>query len=133
MVNRVFDSAGPEGRVRGTPQQIIDKYLTLARDAGLTDDRVGAENFQQHAEHYRRILNEAQRQIAKRQEENQARNEDKPVQKNQNGYESPENSDDDNIVDTPENQDSPKRKTRAPKQAKAEVASEPEQTADNIQ
>jgi hypothetical protein len=35
IVNRVFDSSGPEGKVRGTPQQIIDKYNQLARDAQL--------------------------------------------------------------------------------------------------
>ncbi|MDH3262407.1 MAG: DUF4167 domain-containing protein [Paracoccaceae bacterium] len=63
IVNRVFDSSGPEGKVRGTPQQIIDKYLTLARDAQLSNDRVAAENFQQHAEHYARLLGEAQREI----------------------------------------------------------------------
>ena len=40
VVNRVFDSSGPEGKVRGTPQQIIDKYLVLARDAQLSGDRV---------------------------------------------------------------------------------------------
>ena len=45
VVNRVFDSAGPEGKVRGTPQQIIEKYQTLARDAQLSGDRVAAENF----------------------------------------------------------------------------------------
>ena len=55
-INRVYDSAGPEGKVRGTPQQIIDKYLTLARDAQTSGDRVTAENFLQHAEHYQRIL-----------------------------------------------------------------------------
>ena len=55
-INRVFDSAGPEGKVRGTPQQIIDKYLSLARDAQTSGDRVAAENFLQHAEHYQRIL-----------------------------------------------------------------------------
>lgn len=54
--NRVYDSSGPEGKVRGTPQQIIDKYLTLARDAQTSGDRVTAENFLQHAEHYQRIL-----------------------------------------------------------------------------
>lgn len=54
--NRVYDSTGPEGKVRGTPQQIIDKYLTLARDAQTSGDRVSAENFLQHAEHYQRIL-----------------------------------------------------------------------------
>lgn len=63
--NRVYESAGPEGKVRGTPQQIIDKYLALARDAQLSGDRVGSENFLQHAEHYARILlavQEAQQQ-----------------------------------------------------------------------
>lgn len=63
IVNRVFDSSGPEGKVRGTPQQIIDKYLTLARDAQLGNDRVAAENFLQHSEHYARLLGEAQREI----------------------------------------------------------------------
>lgn len=62
IVNRVFDSSGPEGKVRGTPQQIIDKYLVLARDAQLSNDRVAAENFQQHAEHYTRLLAQAQRE-----------------------------------------------------------------------
>ena len=62
VVNRVFDSSGPEGKVRGTPQQIIDKYLVLARDAQLSNDRVAAENFLQHAEHYTRMLTEAQRE-----------------------------------------------------------------------
>lgn len=56
IVNRVFDSSGPEGKVRGTPQQIIDKYTQLTQDAQLGNDRVAAENFQQHAEHYTRIL-----------------------------------------------------------------------------
>ena len=46
-LNRVYDSAGPEGKVRGTPQQIIDKYLSLARDAQTSGDRVAAENFLQ--------------------------------------------------------------------------------------
>jgi hypothetical protein len=58
-LNRVYESAGPEGKVRGTPQQIIDKYLTLARDAQTSGDRVVAENFLQHAEHYQRIMLEA--------------------------------------------------------------------------
>ena len=77
VVNRVFDSSGPEGKVRGTPQQIIDKYTALARDAQLAGDRVATENFQQHAEHYTRMLAEAMaEQEAKRQQqerENQAR------------------------------------------------------------
>ena len=67
IMNRVFDSSGPEGKVRGTPQQIIEKYSQLHRDAQLSNDLVAAENFQQHAEHYARMLTEAQReQEAKR-------------------------------------------------------------------
>ena len=68
IVNRVFDSSGPEGKVRGTPQQIIEKYQFLARDAQLGNDRVAAENFQQHAEHYTRMLAQAQREQAAEQE-----------------------------------------------------------------
>lgn len=67
IVNRVFDSSGPEGKVRGTPQQIIDKYLALARDAQLSSDRVAEQSFLQHAEHYTRMLAEAQREMAERQ------------------------------------------------------------------
>lgn len=67
IVNRVFDSSGPEGKVRGTPQQIIEKYLTLARDAQLSNDRVAEQSFFQHAEHYTRMLGEAQREQAERQ------------------------------------------------------------------
>ena len=69
IINRVFDSSGPEGKVRGTPQQIIEKYQMLARDAQLSNDRVAAENFLQHAEHYTRMLAEAQREMAAEQEQ----------------------------------------------------------------
>ena len=58
-MNRVYESSGPEGKVRGTPQQIIEKYLSLARDAQTSGNRVIAENFLQHAEHYQRIMVEA--------------------------------------------------------------------------
>ena len=71
IINRVFDSSGPEGKVRGTPQQIIEKYQMLARDAQLSNDRVAAENFLQHAEHYTRMLAEASREMAAEQEARQ--------------------------------------------------------------
>ncbi len=74
IVNRVFDSSGPEGKVRGTPQQVIDKYNQLARDSQLGNDRVATENFQQHAEHYQRMLNEAQREQEARREEQDRQN-----------------------------------------------------------
>jgi len=74
IVNRVFDSSGPEGKVRGTPQQIIEKYNQLARDAQLGNDRVAAENFQQHAEHYLRMLSEAQKEQDNRREQQEQEN-----------------------------------------------------------
>ncbi|MCH1542978.1 MAG: DUF4167 domain-containing protein [Alphaproteobacteria bacterium] len=55
-VNRSYDSNGPDARVRGTASQVYEKYQALARDAMSAGDRVMAENYQQHAEHYFRIL-----------------------------------------------------------------------------
>jgi hypothetical protein len=55
--NHVFDSNGPDIRIRGTAQQLFEKYLQLGRDATSGGDRVTAEAFFQHAEHYFRILN----------------------------------------------------------------------------
>ena len=81
VVNRVFDSSGPEGKVRGTPQQIIDKYNQLARDAQLGNDRVAAENFQQHAEHYLRLLSEAQKEIDARREEHERQNRERQAER----------------------------------------------------
>ena len=69
ITNRVFDSSGPEGKVRGTPQQIIDKYNQLSRDAQLSNDRVNAENYLQHAEHYTRMLAEATREMQAEQDQ----------------------------------------------------------------
>ncbi len=55
--NHVFDSSGPDLRIRGTAQQLFEKYLQLGRDATGSGDRVMAESYFQHAEHYFRILN----------------------------------------------------------------------------
>lgn len=54
--NHVFDSNGPDLRIRGTAQQLFEKYLQLGRDATSSGDRVMAESYFQHAEHYFRIL-----------------------------------------------------------------------------
>lgn len=81
VVNRVFDSSGPEGKVRGTPQQIIEKYNQLARDAQLAGDRVAAENFQQHAEHYLRLLSSAQKEQEARREEQERQNRERQAER----------------------------------------------------
>lgn len=54
--NRVFDSNGPDVRIRGTAFQIVEKYATLAKDANASGDRVLAESYLQHAEHYQRLI-----------------------------------------------------------------------------
>ena len=52
-----YDSTGPAGRVRGTAQQVLEKYQGLGQDALLSGDRIAAESFFQFAEHYYRIVN----------------------------------------------------------------------------
>ncbi len=54
-----FDSNGPDGRVRGNARQVYEKYLNLARDAQSSGDRIAAEAYFQHAEHYYRILSDS--------------------------------------------------------------------------
>ena len=67
--NHVFDSNGPDLRIRGTAQQLFEKYLQLGRDATSGGDRVMAEGYFQHAEHYFRILN-AMNQAAQQNQQN---------------------------------------------------------------
>ena len=54
--NHVFDSQGPDLRLRGTAQQLFERYLQLGRDATSGGDRVMAESYFQYAEHYFRII-----------------------------------------------------------------------------
>src|SRR5258708_4203884 len=56
--NRSFDSNGPNVKIRGSAHQIFERYVALAREATIGDDRVAAENLYQHAEHYFRISKE---------------------------------------------------------------------------
>ena len=152
IVNRVFDSSGPEGKVRGTPQQIIDKYNQLARDAQLGNDRVAAENFQQHAEHYARMLGEAQReQEARREQQERERQQQREQQEKQQQDKAPRDQkgggdrspdakpaakadepagdvidvadSESGLVETPEEKPAPKR--RAPRKPKAKPQDAP--------
>ncbi len=82
--NHVFDSNGPDLRIRGTAQQLFEKYLQLGRDATSSGDRVMAEGYFQHAEHYFRILNAiaqaAQQSQANQQQHHQRRHHSDPDQ-----------------------------------------------------
>jgi hypothetical protein len=65
-LSRTYDSSGPDIKIRGTAQHIAEKYSQLARDAQSSGDRVIAENYLQHAEHYNRIIAAAQAQMQDR-------------------------------------------------------------------
>ncbi|MFY1005123.1 DUF4167 domain-containing protein, partial [Escherichia coli] len=65
-LTRTYDSSGPDVKIRGTAQHIAEKYAALARDAQSSGDRVMAENYLQHAEHYNRIIASAQAQMQER-------------------------------------------------------------------
>ena len=141
IINRVFDSSGPDGKVRGTPQQIIEKYNQLHRDAQLSGDRVNAENFAQHAEHYTRMLAEAQREVDAKREEMEEQNRQRQAERDRErndrlraqeaasndpgSMDQPsvdmddDNSEDSGLVETPEEKPAPRpRKPRAPRKPK---------------
>ncbi|MFC3061626.1 DUF4167 domain-containing protein [Paenirhodobacter populi] len=56
IVNRVYESSGPAGKLRGTAQDLVARYLYHAREAGMRGDAVAMQACLQYAEHYRRIM-----------------------------------------------------------------------------
>ncbi len=54
--NQIFDSSGPDVRVRGNAHQVFDKYQALAREAAASGDRIQAEAYWQYADHYYRLI-----------------------------------------------------------------------------
>src|SRR4051794_41194301 len=59
-LTRVYESNGPDVKIRGTAHHVAEKYLQLARDAQSSGDPVMAESYLQHAEHYFRLIAAAQ-------------------------------------------------------------------------
>jgi hypothetical protein len=88
--NHVFDSSGPEMRVRGTAQQLFEKYTQMARDASSNGDRVTGEAYYQHAEHYFRIISAINQAQGQPPAPNGATGERPPYQ--QNGEQRPYNN-----------------------------------------
>lgn len=132
--------------MRGTPQQIIEKYNQLARDAQLSNDRVATENFQQHAEHYLRLLGEAQKEIDARREQQERENRERQAERDRerpqqrNGSDagsSPQpdvaavksEEDTSTLVETPESKAPPKRAPRKPRQKAAPKSDAPAEEA----
>src|ERR1044072_8026252 len=62
-LTRVYESNGPDVKIRGTANHVAEKNLQLARDAQTSGDPVSAENYFQHAEHYFRLIAAAQEQF----------------------------------------------------------------------
>src|SRR5579863_1292204 len=84
--NRTFDSSGPEVKIRGSASHVYEKYLQLARDSNSSGDRVMAENYLQHAEHYFRIMAAQQAQQAQFQAQQAAQNPGRPPEGQQQPY-----------------------------------------------
>lgn len=86
-MTRVYESNGPDIKIRGTASHIAEKYLQLARDARSSGDPVAAENYYQHAEHYFRLIAAAQEQFRQSQ---QPRG-DEPISSSDDGEDDGEN------------------------------------------
>src|SRR5665213_3733930 len=74
-MTRVFESNGPDIKIRGTASHVAEKYVQLARDARSSGDPVAAENYYQHAEHYCRLSAAAQEQFRQNQPQPRTENE----------------------------------------------------------
>src|SRR6201987_3948107 len=62
-LSRMYESNGPDLKIRGNASHIAEKYLQLARDAQSSGDPIAAENYYQHAEHYFRLIAAAQEHL----------------------------------------------------------------------
>lgn len=128
--NRHFESNGPDVRIRGSAQQILDKYLQYARDAQTAGDRVKAEALFQHAEHYARIVAEfetakekerieREEREARKAEERAQRDAERATERSARGES--ESSDDDAVSDEAEaksddSDDKARRSRRKPRE-----------------
>lgn len=102
-LSRNYESNGPDVKIRGSAQQVADKYAALARDALSSGDRVIAENYLQHAEHYNRIIAAAQAQ-------QQALREERAAAENEQRENRDDEASDDNAAAASENRQDSRRK-----------------------
>lgn len=110
-LTRVYESNGPDVKIRGTANHVAEKYLQLARDAQTGGDPVSAESYLQHAEHYFRMIAAAQQQMAQNNPNYQAQ----PIQRSdQEGGDDEEGDDSDNSDSR--FQSPPSYQTEAPQQ-----------------
>jgi hypothetical protein len=84
-IHRTIDSNGPDIKIRGNAHHIYEKYLQLARDANSSGDRVMAENYLQHAEHYYRLIMAYQASVQPQQQHGAAQQGGQPYGNNGGG------------------------------------------------
>ncbi|WP_421787819.1 DUF4167 domain-containing protein [Hyphobacterium sp.] len=133
--NRSFESNGPDVKIRGNASTIYDKYMQLARDASSSGDRVMAENYFQHADHYFRIVSvqqaeqEQRRQARQQQQEDQNR---RQQNRQQGGDEdnAPDNAEDKRDQSGDANEHERPRRGRRPKRQPAEDKRDPLEVVD---
>ncbi len=112
--NRAMDSNGPDVRVRGSAKTIYEKYISLARDAASSGQRVKAENLLQHAEHYLRIVKELQAEAELRAEQQAKLRAEKQAEREAEIAEKQQGSNDEKTQETPEIEDEAQAKTNKP-------------------
>ena len=105
-MTRVYESNGPDVKVRGTAHHIADKYMQLARDAQTSGDPVAAEGYLQHAEHYFRLIVAAQAAFALQNPHN-TQPQPAPPRPDQLGEEYDDDEGDDGSPDMPHHPGSP--------------------------
>jgi Domain of unknown function (DUF4167) len=77
--SQTYDSNGPSVKIRGNAYQVFERYLALAREAQSSGDRIAAENFYQHAEHYFRMMNANGEAFQRQQQQQQMQPEGEPM------------------------------------------------------
>ena len=137
--NRHYESNGPDVRIRGSAQQILDKYMQYARDAQTAGDRVKAEALFQHAEHYARIVAVFEKQKEEARLEREAREAAKAEERAQREAERAEKGEDETTeggeaaddaetveasADGSEDAPKPRRRSRKPREDAGEDAAE---------
>ncbi len=118
-LTKVFESNGPDVKIRGTASHVAEKYIQLARDAQSSGDPVAAENYYQHAEHYFRLIAAAQEQFRQSPQYNNQQNAGNEVvtgndSRDGSGNDSRDGSYDDEDGDDQGQSDQPQFGTRDP-------------------
>ena len=103
-----------DNRARGNANQLLEKYKGLARDAHQQGDRVMNEYYLQFADHYFRILAEANQRKEDQQREREESRKARRRDEDEDEIEARDESDDEE-----ERQPAPKKQARRPRKSEA--------------